>query len=129
MLYLPLSWWFIHVFDVQCNIGLHLNNIIRYDVSINQASIDIILDVIWWVSLRLTPLSIYVFLRTWLKAETKSKTESRIEWFNFIEKLYFITVDLFYRYNSDNNKNFAFINCLQQCPQGLTGKKDITPCA
>ena len=48
-----------------------------------------------------------------------------MEWLNFVEKVYFTIVDLFCRYKSDSNKNIAFINGLQQCPQSLIGKKDI----
>ena len=36
-------------------------------------------------------------------------TESQTEWLNFIEKLYFTTVDFFCRYKSDNNTNM-FMN-------------------
>ena len=53
--------------------------------------------------------------------------ESRTEWLNFVEKLYFTIADLFCRYNSDNNKNFAYIIPLQQCSRSLIGKKDIMP--
>ena len=59
------------------------------------------------------------------KARMESKTKSQMEWLNFIEKLYFTILDLFCRYMSDNNKNFAYINRLQQCPQSLTDKIDI----
>ena len=53
--------------------------------------------------------------------------ELRTEWLNFVEKLYFTIADLFFRYNSDNNKNFAYIIPLQQCSRSLIGKKDIMP--
>ena len=35
---------------------------------------------------------------------------------NLFEMLYFTIVDLFCKYNSDNNKNVAYINCLVLCP-------------
>ena len=39
------------------------------------------------------------------------------DWFNFIdfiEKLYLTIINLFYRYNSNNNINIVYINHLQQ---------------
>ena len=45
-----------------------------------------------------------------------------MEWFNFLEKLYFTIVDLFYRYKSDNNMNIAYIIHLQECPWSLVRK-------
>ena len=53
--------------------------------------------------------------------------ESRMEWLNFVEKLYFTIAIMFYRYNSDNNKNLAYINCLWRRIWCLIDKKDITP--
>ena len=35
-----------------------------------------------------------------------------MEWLTFSEKLYFAIVDLFCRYNSDNNKKIAYTNRL-----------------
>ena len=62
------------------------------------------------------------FIGTWLQVVTEWKTESQLEWLNFLEKLYFIIVDLFYRYKSDNNMNIAYINHLQGCPWSLVRK-------
>ena len=36
-----------------------------------------------------------------------------MKWLNFIEKLYFTIVDLFWRYKSDNHTNIAYINYLK----------------
>ena len=41
------------------------------------------------------------------------KTKSWTEWVNFIEKLYFTIVDLFWQYKSDNHTNIAYINRLK----------------
>ena len=42
-----------------------------------------------------------------------------MDWLNFIEKLYYIIVDLFCRYKSDNNTNIVYIKCSQQQSQSL----------
>ena len=67
------------------------------------------------------------------KARMEWKMNSRTEWLNFVEKLYFTIVDLFYRYKSDNNMNIiTYINRLQQGRQSLVSKillDIITPCA
>ena len=57
-----------------------------------------------------------------LKARMEWKTNSQVEWLNFIEKLYFTIVDLFCRYKSDNKANITYINHLQQCPCSLVRK-------
>ena len=58
----------------------------------------------------------------WLKSGSEWKTESQMEWLNFLEKLYSTIVDLFCRYNSDNNMNTTYIDCLQRCLWSLVRK-------
>ena len=41
----------------------------------------------------------------WLIAGTDYKTDSRMDWINFIENFYLTIVGLFCRYDSDNNAN------------------------
>ena len=58
----------------------------------------------------ITAANSYTHIRDMTKSWKEWKMESQTERLNFIEKLYFIIVDLFCRYNSDNNKTIAYIN-------------------
>ena len=77
----------------------------------------------------------YAILSILDMTESQNRMENKLtnEIAQFHWKLYFIIVDLFCRYKSDNHMNIAYINCLQWCPQSLVRKIlldiIITPCA